>query len=145
MRFVAMLALLLVLGGGIAVAYTVYRQLDTKTVLIDAAGQWEQRDDGSSCETVAFAVGARTTGLWYVASGGAAKMWGSLEVEGTVDKDVGLEVYTPSNRVAYRAEQRMHQGLFELAADVRGDYRFQVDNRHSAFTKKRVTLFVCVA
>lgn len=143
MRVLAGLILLLVLAGGVAASYVIYRLMETKTVAIEAAAQWQDQPDGSRCTTATFVVEARTLGVWYVSAPEDVGIAGTLAVAGSADEDVGLRVYSPVNRAVYRAERRMHEGSFQFAAEVRGDYRFEIDNRHSSFAEKDVTLSVC--
>jgi hypothetical protein len=143
MRFLAGLVLVIILAGGIAASYVIYRLLETETVAIEASAQWQDMADGSRCMTAAFKVDARTLGVWYLSSPEEASVSGTVSVAGSGDEDVGLRIYSPANRNVYRSLQRMHEGSFQYEASVRGDYRFEIDNRHSSFASKDVTLSLC--
>jgi hypothetical protein len=67
----------------------------------------------------------------------------SVSVGGDRTADIGLRVWSPNNRLAYAAPDRFHTIEFALDAQVRGDYAFELDNRHSTFTEKRITVSVC--
>jgi hypothetical protein len=143
MRFLAALVLLFILAGGVAASYVIYRLIETQTVRIEASAPWQDMADGSRCMTAAFEVGSRTLGVWYLSSPEDVNVFGTVSVAGSGDEDVGLRIYSPANRNVYRAQQRMHEGSFQFEAQVRGDYRYEIDNRHSSFAKKDVTLSVC--
>jgi hypothetical protein len=144
MRNLGMLVLLLVLAASIGAAYVIYQHMETKTVALQAEALWQPRDDGASCASVPLTVDARTMGLWAVPAGENATITATVAVEGSTDLDLGLTVYSPNNRMVYRSAERFHEESFEIAAEVRGDYRLELDNRHSTFTKKDVLVSVCV-
>lgn len=143
LRFLAALALLIILGGGVAASYVIYRLMETETVVIEASAPWQDRADGSRCMTAAMNVRSRTLGVWYLSVPEDVDLTGTVSVAGSGDEDVGLRIYSPANRSVYRSTKRMHDGAFAFPASVRGDYRFEIDNRHSSFASKDVTLSIC--
>ena len=50
-----------------------------------------------------------------------------------------------ANCIVLLDEDRAHELEFEVAGTIRGDYRFELDSRHSAFTEKKLTITVCAA
>ena len=50
-----------------------------------------------------------------------------------------------ANWIVLLDEDRAHELEFEVAGTIRGDYRFEFDHRHSAFTEKKLTVTVCAA
>lgn len=145
MRTVATFVLLFVLLSGLGVSYLVYRQLDTDTVLLQAPPQLEQSETGALCGNAAFAVSARTLGLWMLSVEKGQMVSGVVTVAGEEDADIGLKVYSPSNKLVLYEPDRKHQLTFELPPGIRGDYRFEFDNRHSAFAGKDIAVEVCFA
>jgi len=143
MRVVAMLVLLLVLAGGIGASYVIYRLMETKTVALAAGAAWVNQPDGSRCLIARFDIESRTNGVWYLDAPEDVSVSGTVAVIGSADEDVGLRVYSPVNRAVYRTQGRTHEASFQFVAEVRGDYRFEIDNRHSAFAAKDVTLSAC--
>ena len=140
MRQFVLLLLVLLLVAGAAIGFFVYRQLDTKTVTVAAALAMRQ---DAACGAVELAVEARTLARWSLplAEGQGASV--TVSVAGGDRADIGLRVWSPNNRTVYAAPDRFHAIDFALSAPVRGDYRFDLDNRHSAFTEKHVTVSVC--
>ncbi len=145
MRFVAMFTLLAVLAGGLGIAYIVYKQMDTGTVVITAEAHLEQTETGARCGDTTFTVDARTIGAWALRVDKGVIISGSVIVDGNEDYDIALRIYSPTNRPVFFEGNRMHEIEFELAPAVRGDYTFEFDNRHSTFTEKDLIVSVCLA
>ncbi len=140
-----MLALLSVLAVGLGVSYLVYRQLDSETVLLEASPQLKPNGDGAACGTAAFEIDARTTGLWLFPVKKGQVLSGVVNVVGDEDADIGLKIFSPHNRLVLYESERQHHHEFELPPAVRGNYRFEFDNRHSTFTEKDIAVRVCLA
>jgi hypothetical protein len=145
MRLFAIATVLFLVVVGAAISFVVYRQLETKTALIEAPVALAATEAGSRCGTVAFAVEPRTLGVWYFPAGEGQTISGFFAVEGDEARDVGFRVISPQNRFVADDVERSHVRAFELDAAVRGDYRFEFDNRHSMFTAKRIGLAVCLS
>ena len=69
---------------------------------------------------------------------------GTVTVEGDEGKDVGFSIWSPTNRIVLFEPDRTHEVDFEVVGTIRGEYRFDFDNRHSSFTDKKVTVFLCL-
>jgi hypothetical protein len=69
---------------------------------------------------------------------------GVATVEGDERMDIGLTILSPSNRLVLFDPQRKHEHEFSVTSTIRGDYMFELDNRHSTFTSKHVTISVCL-
>ncbi len=145
MRLVAILALLFVLAAGLSVSYLVYRQLDSQTVLLEASPKLAPNGSGATCGTAAFQIDARTTGLWLFPVNKGQVLSGVVNVVGDENADIGLKIFSPSNRLVLYEPERQHHHEFELPPAVRGNYRFEFDNRHSTFTEKDIAVQVCLA
>jgi hypothetical protein len=140
MRVLGLLLLLAVLGAGGAAGVLLYRQLDSKTVVVAAA----LGAPVGGCGSMAFDVGARTLALGQLALHQGQGASGSVVVGGDENADLGLRIWSPHNRLVFDGTRPQHEQPFSVQAGVRGDYRFEFDNRHSAFTSKDVTVTVCV-
>jgi hypothetical protein len=130
---------------GVGISYVVWRQLETKTVTFEETVTLAPDGKGQMCGHVTLSVDARTLGLWqfYVEQGRTLN--GAMVVQGSDDADIGFRIRTPGNRLLLRDPERQHEQFFDLPAPVRGDYTFEIDNRHSTLTSKDVTLMLCVA
>jgi hypothetical protein len=145
MRLVLMVALLLVLGAGVGVSYLVYRQMDTRTVRLDAPPRLVQSENGDLCGQADFVLKPRTVGEWVLSLQKGQTVSGFVVVAGRDDADIGLRIYSPSNRLVFSDTKRSPRPAFEVPALIRGDYLFKFDNRHSVFTDKQVTVAICVS
>jgi hypothetical protein len=134
----------LVLAGGLGISYLVWRQLDTKTVTLAAEPPMSQAGNGEMCGNVSLKVDARTLALWPYRLGEGQRLSGAMVVQGDEDADIGFRIRTPHNRLLLRDPHRQHEQLFDIDAPVRGDYVFELDNRHSTLTEKTVVLLLCV-
>ncbi len=144
MRPLAILILLVVIGGGLAMAYVTYRQMETKIVTLVAANELVDNGQGARCGDLRFVVEARSVGRWTMLMEQGQTLSGFLAVEGEERDDIALRVWSPSNRTVLLEPTRRHRHEIELAAQVRGDYRFEFDNRHSGFTDKHIVLSACL-
>lgn len=70
--------------------------------------------------------------------------YGNRDRWGGKGKDVGFSIWSPTNRVVLFEQDRTHELDFEVVGTIRGDYRFDFDNRHSSFTDKKVTVSLCL-
>ena len=145
MRLILIVAAFAILASGAVASYVVFKQLDTKTAVIEAAPQFEPADDGSLCGSVTFVLEQRTVAYWWLSAEKGTRITGSATVAGNKSLDIGLRVYSPSNKLLLGEPERHHAPRFELPVEVRGDYRFEFDNRHSIFTDKEITVSVCMA
>ena len=145
MRQLLLFLLLILLVAGGAIGFFVFRQLDTKTVTLAAALQMRPGDNTAPCGYAELDVNARTLARWSLplAEGQAASL--TVSVAGDERADIGLRITSPNNRTVFSPPDRFHELSFALGDTIRGDYTFQLDNRHSAFTEKRVTVSVCFA
>lgn len=140
MRLVLLSVLVLLLAAAAVAGYFVYRQVDTRTVTLAAALDVPA---GASCGSAQLTVGERTLGRWSLALAEGQGAAVSVSVGGRELNDIGLRIWSPNNRIVYAARDRFHAIQFTLAADVRGDYTFEIDNRHSTFTAKQIAVSVC--
>lgn len=138
---VALIGMLVAAGAG---SYLIYRQLQTESVVIDATPQFVQANDGSMCGTVDFVLEPRTRGFWWLRVEKDTMISGAITIAGNDMQDIGLRVFNPADRLVLFEPERQHNSQFELPAEVRGDYRFEFDNRHSMFTDKEITVSVCL-
>jgi hypothetical protein len=145
MRFILMVALLVVLASGVGVSYLVYRQMDTKTVRLDAPPQLQQVEGAGLCGAAEFILEPRTVGEWALPLQKGQTVTGFVTVAGREDADIGLRVFSPSNRLVFYDTKRSPRPSFQVPALIRGDYLFEFDNRHSLLTDKQVTVAVCVS
>jgi hypothetical protein len=140
MRLFVLLSLVLLLVAAASTGYFVYRQVDTRTVTLAAPLDMPQ---GSACGATQLTVKARTLGRWSFSLSEGQGAAVSVSVDGRETADIGLRVWSPNNHIVYAAQERFHTVEFTLAAEVRGDYTFEFDNRHSTFTEKRLAVSVC--
>jgi hypothetical protein len=145
MRLVLVIALLVVLAAGVGVSYLVYRQMDTKTVRLDAPPRLVQSESGDLCGQADFVLEPRTIGEWVISLQKGQNVSGFVIVAGRDDADLGLRIYSPSNRLLFSDTKRSPTSAFDVPALIRGDYLFKFDNRHSVFTDKQVTVAICVS
>ena len=145
MRNASAIALLLVLGAGVAIGFMMYRQLGTDTVTLSGTPELVENGQGQACGDVGFAVKARALGLWLYNVPKGRTLTGAFTVGGNDRQDLGFSIWSPTNRIVHFEEDRAHALEFEVVGTIRGEYRFEFDNRHSAFTAKKFTVTVCVA
>jgi hypothetical protein len=134
-----------ILGAGVGISYLVWRQLETKMVTFEQTAQLAPNGEGEMCGHVNLHVDARTLGLWQFHVEQGRSLNGAMVVQGSEDADVGFRIRTPGNRLLLRDPERQHEQFFDLAAPVRGEYTFEIDNRHSTLTGKDVVVMLCVA
>lgn len=84
-------------------------------------------------------------GRWPLPLKDGQTISGVIAVAGAEDDDIGFRIRTPHNRLALNEHEPKYRQQFELRGAIRGEYLFEFDNRHSAFTEKRVTLSLCLA
>jgi hypothetical protein len=145
MRLVLTVALLVVLAASVGVSYLAFRHMRTKTARFDAPPQLEQSEGAGLCGQAEFVLDPRTLGEWVLPLEKGQTVTGFISVEGREDADIGLRIYSPSNRLVFSDTERSPRPAFEVAALIRGDYLFELDNRHSVFTEKHVTVAVCLS
>ena len=145
MRSVAPLAMLVVLVVGVIFGYLMYRTLGTGNQTLQASPEFVTNGDGSRCADVDLSIKARSLGSWQLNLEDGLFISGSVVVNGGVDSSIGFRVWSPSNRLVFHTPQRIHEQAFELGGSIRGGYTFEFDNRHSSFSKKNVTLAICLA
>ena len=143
MRVLAITALLAVLAAGLAITYVAYRQLETGTVVVQAAPVLQETEAGL-CGRVEFTVDARKKAEWYLPVEKGQIISGTVVAGGTSDMDIGFQIEAPNNRLVFLEVERQHEFTFELPPSIRGEYRFEFDNRHSTFTDKTVTVDLCL-
>lgn len=139
----AIVVLAVVVGAGLAISYLMYRQLGTETVMLKASPQFERTEQGALCGDVGFVVGARSRGRWLLGVEKGLTLSGVVAVDGNENLDIGFSIWSPTNRVVLSYSERAQRHEFEVAHTIRGEYRFEFDNRHSAFTDKRVKVSIC--
>ena len=144
MRLFASLILLAVLAAAVAAAYIGYRQLETKRVLL-VAPPASAASNSDSCNSMEFVLDARTVGDWFLLVEEGRTLSGAVTIAGGETADIGLRIFSPHNRLVFYTPQRSHHPEFALQADVRGEYRFEFDNRHSIFGKKQLDVSICLA
>ena len=144
MRWLGVLVLAFLLGAGLVVGYLFYRQLETGMVTLDAAPSL-QRTAGGLCGRVDLSVGGRTLGRWVLPLEEGQAVAVTVRVGGSEANDIGLAVWSPVNELVYSPPRRIHEDSFEFVAPVRGEYIFDIDNRHSTLTGKQVTLDLCLS
>ncbi len=141
----ALIVLVVFLAAGLAIAFFMYRQLGTSTVTLEASPNFEVNAQGESCGDVTFEIGARSLGQWMFLVEGDRNVTGVVKVDGSETDDVGVSIWSPSNRPILVRLAPQHEQEFELISTIRGEYRFEFDNRHSALNSKRVKVSLCVA
>ncbi len=87
-------------------------------------------------------IGSLARSLYNVPKG--KTITGAIIVGGNDQQDIGFSIWSPTNRIVHFEEDRAHELEFEVVGTIRGEYRFEFDNRHSAFTEKKFTVTVCV-
>ena len=145
MQKLIVISLLLVLGAGAAVSFLMYRQIGTDIVTLTGAPELVANGQGQACGDVGFAVKARSLGLWLYNVPKGKTLTGAFTVVGNDQQDIGFSIWSPTNRIVLFEEDRAHELEFEVVGTIRGEYRFEFDNRHSSFTEKKFTVTVCVA
>lgn len=144
MRWLGVLVLSLFLGAGLVIGYLFYRQLDTGIVRLDAAPDL-QRTASGLCGQVDLSVGGRTLGRWVLPLEEGQTVSVTVRVGGDEANDIGFAVWSPVNDLVYSPPRRIHEDSFEFVAPMRGEYIFDIDNRHSTLTGKRVTFDLCLS
>ncbi|MCH8949512.1 MAG: emp24/gp25L/p24 family protein [Chloroflexi bacterium] len=92
--------------------------------------------------SICRSIGSLARSLYSVPKG--KTITGAIIVRGNDQQDIGFSIWSPTNRIILFEEDRAHELEFEVVGTIRGDYRFEFDNRHSAFTEKKFTVTVCV-
>lgn len=142
----ALLVLGVVLASGLAMSYGMYRQLGTSnTVTLEASPNFEVNAQGESCADVTFEISARLLGQWMFLVEEGRNVTGVVTVDGSETNDVGVSIWSPTNRPILVRRAPQHEQEFELISTIRGEYRFEFDNRHSVLNSKHVTVSLCVA
>ena len=144
MRIFGILILLSILGLGLGLSYSMYRQLGTAVVSLNAAPEYVQNEAGNLCADVDLSVKARSLGRWPLLLEDGQNFAGVATVQGGATSDIGLRIISPTNRVVVFTPQRQHEYEFAVTSAIRGEYTFELDNRHSTFTGKQVTISVCL-
>jgi hypothetical protein len=132
---------LCVVGG--VLAYFLYGQLHTETILIAAKAQAYAGPDGAPCETMAFSLEPRQMGQMSVLAEKGQSISGRFVVQGGIEGDVAFRVFTPHGRMVLD-EGRNQELDFNVPVRIRGDYVMQFDNRFSILTEKDVELTYCL-
>ena len=145
MQKLIVVSLLGVLVAGLFVGYLMYRQLGTSTIALDGAPELSVTADGQECGDIGFSVKARALGRWLYTVPKGKTITGAFSVSGAENQDIGFSIWSPTNRAVYFDSDRAHELEFEVVGTVRGDYRFDFDNRHSSFTEKDVSVTLCLA
>jgi hypothetical protein len=144
MRTIVALAVGAVLLTGLGGGYILYRQLGSDTVTLEGEPVLQADGQGAECGEVSFSVGARALGRWMYGVGKGKTVTGTVTVGGNADQDIGLTIDSPTNRTVFFDPARAHEIEFEIVGTIRGEYRFEFDNRHSSFSDKQVTVSLCV-
>jgi len=144
MRAVVALVVGAVLLVGVGSAYIMYRQLGSETIMLKGEPVLQANGEGAQCGEVGFDVNARALARWMYGVDKGKTMTGTVTVGGNEDQDVGLTIESPTNRTVFFEPHRAHEIQFEIVGTIRGEYRFEFDNRHSTFSEKRVIVSVCV-
>ena len=145
MNKLVILAFAVVLGSGLLIGLLMYRQLGTESSTLTGTPELVANGSGSQCGEVAFEVGARSLGQWYYNLPKGKTLTGTVTVGGNDAYDVGFGIWSPTNRIVVIEPHRAHKIDFEVVGTIRGEYRFDFDNRHSSFTDKQVTVALCLA
>ncbi len=145
MQNLIVITLFLVLAGGAAVSYVMYRQIGTDIVTLNGTPELVSNEQGQACGDVGFAIKARALGRWMYNVPKGKTITGGFTVGGNDQQDVGFSIWSPTNRIVLFEDDRAHELEFEVVGTIRGEYRFEFDNRHSSFTEKKLTVTVCVA
>ena len=144
MQKFAVLMLTVLLASGLLIAFLMYRQLGTESVTLTGTPELVATGNGSECGEISFSVGARSIGKWFFNVPKSKTITGTVTVGGDASRDVGFSIWSPSNRVVLFEQDRTHELDFEVVGTIRGEYRFDFDNRHSSFTDKKVTVSLCL-
>ena len=144
MNRLAILAFVVLLGAGVAIGVMMYRQLGTVNLTLTGTPQLVVNSAGAECGEVAFEVQARSIGEWHYNVPKGKTITGTVTVGGDETKDIGVTIWSPTNRIVVFIPDRGHQVEFEVVGTIRGEYRFDFDNRHSAFTEKKLTVSLCL-
>lgn len=145
MNKLVILAFATVLGAGLLIGFMMYRQLGTDSLTLSGTPELVENGSGSRCGEVVFDIRARSIGQWYFKVPKGSTLTGTMTVAGNRTYDVGFGIWSPTNRIVVIEPHRKHQVDFEVVGTIRGEYRFDFDNRHSSFTDKRVKVEVCLA
>ncbi len=145
MQKLIVITLFAILAAGASVGYLMYRQLGTATVTLGGAPELAATAGGQQCGDIGFSVKARSLGQWLYNVPKGKTISGTFSVSGNDSQDIGFSIWSPTNRVVQFETDRAHELEFEVVGTVRGNYRFDFDNRHSSFTEKDVTVSLCVA
>lgn len=145
MQKLIVISLLGVLAAGISISYLMYRQLGTGTVSLRGEPELVAAPGGQQCGDIGFSVKARALGQWLYNVPKGKTISGTVTVSGGESQDIGFSISSPVNRVVFSETEYAHERAFEVVGTVRGDYRFDFDNRHSSFTEKDVTVTLCLA
>lgn len=144
MNKLVILAFAVVLGSGLAIGVMMYRQLGTVNVTLSGTPELVTNSTGAECGEVTFEVKARSIGEWFFNVPKGKTFSGTVTVGGDETKDIGVSIWSPTNRIVVFIPERDHELDFEVVGTVRGDYRFDFDNRHSAFTDKKLRVSLCL-
>ncbi len=145
MQKLIILTMSVLLAAGLGISYLMYRQLGTASEILSGTPELVSNGSGSDCGEISFSIGARSIAKWFFGVPKAKTITGTVTVGGDASKDVGLSIWSPVNRVVLFVPDRSHEMDFEVVGTIRGEYRFDFDNRHSSFTDKKVTVALCVA
>jgi hypothetical protein len=143
MRIMGLFLFGIVAAVGVSLAYIAYRHADTSTVLLDGAPLVAAAANGEMCGDQYLIVDERTLGQWYLELPENAQVALTVTAGADASHDIGLSVWSPSNKMVWVAEYRAHVHQVELTAELRGGYRFDFDNRHSTFTAKALDGAFC--
>ena len=144
MQKLIILTLTVILASGLMISYMMYRQLGTATETLTGTPELVSNGSGAECGQVDFSVKARSVASWFFEVPKAKTITGTMTVGGDRTKDIRLSIWSPTNRVVLREPERIHELDFEVTGTIRGQYRFDFDNRHSSFTDKHVTMYLCL-
>ncbi len=144
MNKLIILAFVVVLGAGLAIGVMMYRQLGTVEVTLTGTPVLVANSTGAECGEIRFQVKARSIGEWSFNVPKGKTITGTVTVGGSEAKDIGVSIWSPTNRIVVFIPERDHELEFEVVGTVRGDYKFDFDNRHSAFTDKNLTVSLCL-
>lgn len=144
MQKLIILTLVVLLASGLMISYMMYRQLGTAKQTLTGTPVLVANGSGAECGQVDFSVRARSVGSWFFEVPKSKTITGTMTVSGDQRKDVGLSIWSPTNRIVLIEPERTHELDFEVVGTIRGEYRFDFDNRHSSFTDKHVTVFLCL-
>ena len=145
MQKLIILTLTVLVASGLGIGFLMYRQLGTDSATLSGTPELVANGSGAECGDIAFSVGARSIAKWFFDVPKAKTLTGTVTVDGDATKDVGLSIWSPTNRVVLFLPDRGHELDFEVVGTIRGEYRFDFDNRHSAFIDKKITVSLCLA